>query len=327
MAPGSVRITRRAARVFSLLAAAGLLGATGGCFSNAESPSIIDAGSGGNTTSGSGGSTTSGSGGSTTSGSGGSTIPGSGGAGPGADAGNGGAVGTGGSSGSGGASDGMDGGSGGVSGSGGTAGGTGGFTIGPVVSLPVTVTDVFDNQGWFGDAQEMMAFTPGSTIISQAEATTGPCGKRVANARGKCLKVVFTPPPNVTPFATGGFIGVFFLTTDKAAHPDATPPEMIGQANWGASEPGVNIAPGAAKIAFRLAGDVAGQTVAVKAGAGPDSFQVPETAMTTKTTWQAASLPLTGKTYGMNVVGGFAWVLTDTSKALTFYLDDIVWTM
>jgi hypothetical protein len=317
MRPASDHLTRVSIRALSLMAGIGLWTA-GGC-SFESSPSGNNNNDAGNN-SGSGGTSSSGSGGTSSSGSGG------------VNSGSGGDSATGGASGTGGAVGGSDSGSGGSTGTGGDNGsggasGTGGVMIGPPIALPMAVTDYFDNQGWFGDQQEMMAFKPGATVINQAESATGPCAKRVANARGKCLKVVFTPPAGITPQAMGAYIGVFLLTTVKNNHPDATPPETIGQANWGASEPGVNIAPGATKIAFRVATDAGMQTVAFKAGAGPDSFAIPEMVMTAKTAWQAGSLSLAGLNYGHNVVGGFAWVLTNTAKAATFYIDDIVWTM
>ena len=43
------------------------------------------------------------------------------------------------------------------------------------------------------------------------------------------------------------------------------------------------------------------------------------------TSWKSYSLSLAGVTYGNNVVGGFAWILSDTTKATTFYLDNILW--
>lgn len=308
MRPASDHLTRLARRALSAVATMTLVLAANGCSHN-DAPQVNnDAGSSGSGGSGSGGSNGSGSGGSSVTGSGGSS------AGTGGDS----SGGTGGDNGAG---------SGGASGTGGTTGGTGGFAIGPEVPLPVVVTSVYDNQGWFGDVQEMMAFTPGSTIINQAESATGPCAQRVANARGKCLKVVFTPPTNITPLTSQAYIGVFLLTTVKANHPDAQPPETIGQANWGSAEPGIHIAAGATKIAFQVAGDTAGQMVAFKAGAGPDVFGIPQMVMTTTTSWQAGSLSLNGQDYGNNVVGGFAWVLTDTTKPATFYIDDIVWTM
>jgi hypothetical protein len=269
-----------------LLALTALLAACGPAANETENPGARPGGSGG---SGSGGAT--GSGGSGSTGTGGSSATGTGGSG---------ATGTGGAGGSG-------------------AGPGGGL------SLPMVVTTNFDNQGWFADPELEKSFQPGSTTIRQDAATTGPCGMRTAQARGKCLKVSYTPPPNLVPPATGGWVGVFFLTTVLTDRPSATPPVKVGDANWGTSgEPGRNIAAGATKISFQAAADTAGQTVTFKAGAASDSFVVADKPETLGTTWQSYTLPLTGS-YDTGVFGAFAWVLTDTTKAATFYLDNIVW--
>jgi hypothetical protein len=214
-------------------------------------------------------------------------------------------------------------GSGGATGSGG-AGGSGG-SPGGGLSLPMVVTTNFDNQGWFADPELEKTFQPGSTTIRQDAATTGPCGMRTSQARGKCLKITYTPPPNLMPPATGGWVGVFFLTTVLTDRPSATPPVKVGDANWGTSgEPGRNIAAGATKITFQAASDTAGQSVTFKAGTASDVFVVADKPETLGTAWQSYTLPLTGN-YGSSVFGAFAWVLTDTTKAATFYLDNIVW--
>src|SRR5204862_194391 len=68
------------------------------------------------------------------------------------------------------------GGAGGTAGAGGAgatggAGGTGatGGAAGGAVTLPMTVTTYYNNQGWFGDATIMMSFNPGSMTISQTD--------------------------------------------------------------------------------------------------------------------------------------------------------------
>jgi hypothetical protein len=45
------------------------------------------------------------------------------------------------------------------------------------------------------------------------------------------------------------------------------------------------------------------------------------------TAWKTYELSLAGQSYGgsKGVIGAFAWVLKDTTKAATFYLDNIVW--
>ena len=200
--------------------------------------------------------------------------------------------------------------------------------VGAVVPLPLSVTAQFPNQGWFGDPVLEKAFGEGSNVIRQVDATTGPCMSRQAPMRGKCLKITFTPPAAgaANPDGGAGWVGVFFLTTILKDHSDLVPPLKIGQPNWGdAGEAGVNIAPGATKISFNAAADVEGQSVSFKAGVDKDSFVVAEQAEVLGTAWKSYSLSLAGAMYGNNVIGGFAWVLTDTSKPATFYLDNIIW--
>jgi hypothetical protein len=256
-----------------------------------ENPGARPGGSGGGGSSGTGGSAATGTGGSAATGTGGSSP-----------------AGTGGSSATG---------TGGAGGSGGAPGGG--------LSLPMVVTTNFDNQGWFADPELEKAFQPGSTIIRQDASPTGPCAMRMGQARGKCLKVTYTPPPNLMPPATGGWVGVFFLPTVLTDRPSATPPVKVGDANWGTSgEPGRNIAMGATKITFLATAETAGQAVTFKAGTASDSFVVADKPEVLGTGWQSYTLPLSGS-YGTNVFGAFAWVLTDTTKAATFYLDNIVW--
>jgi hypothetical protein len=191
---------------------------------------------------------------------------------------------------------------------------------GPLVPLPIIVTRLFDNQGWFADPGLEAKFTAGSTIIRHGVATAGPCGpaRTVPAPRGDCLKVTYTPPADVTPPAEGGWVGVFMLST-------LLEPAVVGQPNWGVSgEPGKNIAPGATKIAFLAASETEGLKVVFKAGTKSDIFVIPDVPQTLSTAWKPFSIPLT-MPYGNHVYGGFAWVLTDTTKAATFYIDGIVW--
>ena len=244
--------------------------------------------------------------------------PGSGGSGGSSSAGTGGSssTGTGGSSSTG---------TGGSSSTGTGGAGGSGAAPGGGLSLPMVVTTNFDNQGWFADPELEKTFQPGSTVIRHGDGTTGPCAMRMSQARGKCLKITYTPPPNLVPPATGGWVGVFLLTTVLTDRPSATPPVKVGDANWGTSgEPGRNITAGATKITFQAAADTAGQAVTFKAGTASDTFVVADKPEVLGTSWQSYSLPLTG-TYGTSVFGAFAWVLTDTTKPATFYLDNIVW--
>jgi hypothetical protein len=203
-------------------------------------------------------------------------------------------------------------------------GGAGPPTGNTPIPLPMSVTAQFENQGWFADPSVTAFFQPGSMVIRQADGTTGPCAARMPQVRGKCLKITYTPPAGLVPPAGGGYVGVFFLTTATTDHPEAMPPVRVGDANWGV-EPGRNIAPGATKISFLGAADQAGTGVSFKAGTDKDSFAVPEARQVLGTAWQRYELPLLGASYGSNVVGGFAWILTETTKPATFYLDNIVW--
>jgi hypothetical protein len=199
----------------------------------------------------------------------------------------------------------------------------GGTTSSPS-NLPLVVTSVFNNQGWFGDPSLSASFTAGSTVIQQSDSSSGPCAARDPGARGKCLQIIYTPPAGLTPPAGGGYVGVFFLTTLSAAHPELTPPAHIGEANWGV-EPGAALPAGATKITFLAAAASGGLSVTFKAGTDKDTFVLAETPETLSTSWQPFSLSLAGQSYGPSVVGGFAWVLKDTTHAATFYLDGILW--
>lgn len=219
---------------------------------------------------------------------------------------------------------------GGNTGSSGGAGGTappptGGAGPAPStggVALPMSVTAQFQNQGWFADPSVEMFFA-GGMVIRQVDGTTGPCAARLPQVRGKCVKVTYTPPDGLVPPPTGGWVGVYFLTTANNDHPEATPPVRVGEANWGI-EPGLNIAPGATKISFLAAADEEGVAVSFKAGTDKDTFTVQEQRQVLGTAWKRHELPVSG-VYGSSVIGGFAWVLGDTTRPATFYLDNIVW--
>jgi hypothetical protein len=223
------------------------------------------------------------------------------------------------------------GGAGGTGGTGGTGGAGGSAPAGTDAgsagggALPLVVTSVFNNQGWFADPTISAQFTPGSMVIRQADSIAGPCARRLPGASGKCLKVVYTPPAGVTPPAGGGgYVGVFMLTTLMHDHPELMPAARTGDANWGV-EPGAPVPPGATKISFLAASETDGLMVTFKAGTDKDAFAVPETPIALTTAWKESTLPLGSQSYGSAVVGGFAWVLSDTSKPATFYLDGIIW--
>jgi hypothetical protein len=209
-------------------------------------------------------------------------------------------------------------------GGGGAGGAAGKGGDGPAAGLPLVVTSAFNNQGWFADPSVSASFAPGSMVIKQGDSLAGPCAARPPGARGKCLAVTYTPPSGLTPPAAGGYVGVFFLSTVLHDHPEATPPVQVGEANWGV-EPGVAVPAGATRISFQAASAGGPLPVTFKAGTDRDSFLVPETAVELDPAWAAHTLSLHGMSYGATVIGGFAWVLLDTTKPATFYLDDIVW--
>ena len=195
---------------------------------------------------------------------------------------------------------------------------------GQPVPLPLVVTDHFQNVGWFGDGAVMAQFRPGSMIIKQDDGTSGPCAARRPGAKGRCLQVVYTPPPGLPPAPNGGWVGVYFLRSLAQAHPEATPPARPGEPNWGL-EPGLPLAPGASKITFSAAAAQPGVKVTFRAGTDKDPFVLPEQNEILGTAWSEHALPLAGATYPGGVLGAFAWVLKDTTLPVTFYLDDILW--
>jgi hypothetical protein len=194
---------------------------------------------------------------------------------------------------------------------------------GQPVTLPLVVTDHFPDQGWFGDGSVMARFAAGSTIIRQVESTSGPCAARPPGARGKCLAITYTPPPGLVPGPNGGWVGVYFLRSLALSHPELSPPARAGDPNWGA-EPGLALVPGATSISFYAAAPDPGLAVTFRAGTDRDTFVLPEARESLTTAWAHFALPLAGATY-RDVIGAFAWVLKDTSKPATFYLDGILW--
>jgi hypothetical protein len=195
---------------------------------------------------------------------------------------------------------------------------------GAPVPLPLVVTEQFPNLGWFGDPAVMAHFQPGSMVIRQAPGSTGPCAARRPGARGRCLEISYTPPPDLQPGPSGGWVGVYFLRSLQLPHPEAAPPARAGDPNWGL-EPGLPVVPGATRIAFVAAAAQAGVRVTFRAGTDKDAFVLPEQSELLATAWTAYALPLAGATYPSGVVGAFAWVIKETSKPATFYLDDLVW--
>jgi len=189
------------------------------------------------------------------------------------------------------------------------------------VGLPMVVTDHYQNRGWFGDPDITGRFA-GSGLIQEAEGS-GPCVMRAAGARGKCLRFVYTPPVQLMPPATGGWVGDFFLRTLKFYHPEVSPTPRPGQANWG-YEPAVALPPGATRVSFYAAAPEP-VTVSFRAGIDRDAFLLPELTVTLTPAWKQYAISLEGVRYGWNVFGPFGWALKDTRKGATFYVDGVVW--
>jgi hypothetical protein len=194
---------------------------------------------------------------------------------------------------------------------------------GTPLALPMVVTDNYENRGWFGDADMVSRFA-GSGIIREVAGGGGPCATRPPGARGTCMQFTYTPPPGLDPPVTGGWVGDFFLRTLAGYHPEASPTPRPGQANWG-YEPAVALAPGATGISFYAAADRADARVTFRAGIDRDSFVAPELTPALTPAWQKFTLPLGGVAYGWNVFGPFGWMIRDTTKPATFYLDGVVW--
>jgi hypothetical protein len=192
-------------------------------------------------------------------------------------------------------------------------------------ALPLLVTAAFPNQGWFADPVLQPTFATSPTVIQQAMSTMGPCAARMQPARGLCIRVVYTPPAGTT-LAPGGFVGVFSLPTLLRAHTDTVPPMLMYGPNWGnAGEAGVTVPPGATRVSFRAASETAALPITFKVGTTFDTFTVPPLVDTLGTTWRSYTIPLAGIDYSSGVFGGFSWQLADTTRAVTIYLDDIVW--
>ncbi len=189
--------------------------------------------------------------------------------------------------------------------------------------LPLLVTEHFLQQGWFADPNLALLFTPGSTIIRAVESGTGPCAARVPGARGRCIEVTYTPPADLVPPATGGWVGSYFLTALREAHPDQSPPAQAGDGNWGI-EPGLPVARGADRISLNVATDQPGFTVGFGAGSTPDGFVLPETIVSPTAAWSRLRISLAGVRYD-RVLTPLGWQLHDTTRPAHFYLDDIAW--
>jgi hypothetical protein len=116
--------------------------------------------------------------------------------------------------------------------------------------------------------------------------------------------------------------------------------------NWGA-KPGFLIPPGATKVTFWVrgmtgmesvsfsAGGIGYQGVATAADPCADTVDGKVAAMTLPTTWTKVTITLTGTntpvSYSGGVISGFSWLAHGAGQGnlqtMTFYVDDIEWTM
>jgi hypothetical protein len=194
------------------------------------------------------------------------------------------------------------------------------------VPLPLVVTEHFPNRGWFGDAAITSFFKPGVQLIVEAAASDGPCAARPAGARGRCLRITYTPPPGLPPAGAGtqSFLGSYMLGALTQPHPAGNPPGKPGDPNWG-QEPGLAVMPGARQVSFYAASPEPDVKVAFRAGTAKDAVLLPERTELLNRTWTRYTMPLAGGAIGEALLGGFAWTLKDTRRGVTFYLDDVVW--
>jgi hypothetical protein len=116
--------------------------------------------------------------------------------------------------------------------------------------------------------------------------------------------------------------------------------------NWG-TEPCKTVPPGATQVQFEAAGAVGGERVTFEAGGihgavSADSF-TSQSAVTLTTAWKQYSVPVKAP-YPNGVCGAFAWTVQSpapgttagvqhvmvgntTVEEISFYLDDVRWTM
>jgi hypothetical protein len=192
------------------------------------------------------------------------------------------------------------------------------------VPLPLVVTDHFAGRGWFGDGTVAKFFTPGSMMIQEVAGAAGLCGSRPPGAKGKCLRITYTPPAGLAAPPMGAFVGVYMLGVLAMPHPETVPPARPGEPNWG-QEPGIPVMPGAKQVSFYAAGEQANLRVSFRAGTDRDALALPERTEILTPGWTKYVMPLAGGEIGPGLLGGFAWTIKDTTRPAVFYLDDIVW--
>ena len=190
------------------------------------------------------------------------------------------------------------------------------------VPLPLVITDLFTEQGWFSDPTVAPSFAPGSMVIRQLESTDGPCASRPPGARGRCLEITYRPPTNLAPPSGGGWVGSYFLAPLRQDHPEQTPAARAGDPNWGL-EAGLPVAAGATRVSFYVTA-TADLSISFRVGSERDVLILPEQTEAVTTTWTRRRISLAGTGYD-RLVAPFAWLLKDTTTSARFYLDDLIW--
>lgn len=168
-------------------------------------------------------------------------------------------------------------------------GGPGG--TGPTV-LPFAVDDWYGPSGYMGDGENPGAIADAMTCLDSRPTTW----------LGRCHRYTWTP-------TTLMWAGVYWQ------YPDG---------NWG-DLPGLPVPAGATKISFQAWGDTGTEVVDFMVGMmAVDGFQVTQMEVPLSTEPQPFSLELGGASY-TRVVGGFGWVVKDSTTPVTFNIDDIRW--
>jgi hypothetical protein len=177
----------------------------------------------------------------------------------------------------------------------------------PISPLPVAVTEHWYPSGWDADDYTKPMFKDGVpwTIVDQSMAvpTTGPCANRVAGALGHCFKITYTPLTNPAGLATHASVSL--LSGASNLDPLMAP----------------RVAPGAKRLAGRVAGAVGGEAVLFNLGSNTDpaSYQFATLALTTA--WQKIEITLDGLTYD-HFLSPFGFGTMSTTP-ITFYYDDL----
>lgn len=169
------------------------------------------------------------------------------------------------------------------------------------IAVPFVVSDYFSPDGFFGDGE----------IRGQLELEKQ-CPDRPPGAQGDCYTVRYRP-------GVKRFAGIFW---------------QFPHNNWG-FWPGLEVAPGAARITFQARGSRGVEVLNAGAGQrdGPnphrDLFKLEETTVALGTAWTAHEVQFRGESYQgpSGVIGAFMFSIRapEDDTPTTLYLDDIRW--